>query len=80
MNKKGQLTVQNKSKHKITNYSVNNSFANFQKKIGNKLYKNININDKTFTTKGNNLSKLKDNNTNYNNKTINNKNLIIDCG
>ena len=80
MNKKGQLTVQNKSKHKITNYSVNNSFANFQKKFGNKLYNNININDKTFTTKGNNLSKLKDNNTNYNNKTINNKNLIIDCG
>ena len=72
MNKKDQLTIQNKSKHKITNYSVNNSFANFQKKFGNKLYNNININDKTFTTKGNNLSKLKDNNTNYNNKTINN--------
>ena len=81
MNKKGQMTVQNKSKHKITNYSVNNSFANFNKKFGNKLYNNININDKTFTTKANNLSKLKENNLNNNNKTIkNNKNLIIECG
>ena len=81
MNKKGQMTVQNKSKYKITNYSENNSFANFQNKFGKKLYNNININDKTFTTKASNLSKLKENSINYNNKTITkNKNLIIDCG
>ena len=47
--KKGQMTVQNKLKRRIANYSVNNSFANFQKKFGNKLYNNVNINDKTFT-------------------------------
>ena len=91
MNKKGQMTTQNKSKKKIMNYSVNNSFINFQKNFGNK-YNNLNLNDKTFTTKANNLSKLKDynlinNNNNinndtdiYKNKTNNNKNLMIDCG
>ena len=90
MNKKGQMTTQNKSKKKIMNYSVNNSFINFQKNFGNK-YNNLNLNDKTFTTKANNLSKLKEynlsNNNNinndmdiYKNKTNNNKNLMIDCG
>ena len=81
MNKKGQMTTQNKSKGKIANYSVNNSYANFKKKFGTKLYNNYNINDKTFT---NNLNRLKENNINDNidilkNKS-NNKNLIIDCG
>lgn len=33
MNKKGQMTIQNKMKRKIDNYSVNNSFINYQKKI-----------------------------------------------
>jgi hypothetical protein len=89
MNKKGQMTTQNKSKKKIMNYSVNNSFINFQKNFGNK-YNNLNLNDKTFTTKANNLSKLREynlSNNNYNNdmdiyknKTNNNKNLMIDCG
>ena len=36
MNKKGQMTTQNKSKGKIANYSVNNSYANFKKKFGTK--------------------------------------------
>jgi len=85
INKKGQMTTQNKSKRKISNYSVNNSFINFQKNFGNKFY-NININDKTFTTKLNNLSKLKEYHLNNNHldylkiKANNNKNLKIDCG
>ena len=86
INKKGQMTTQNKSKRKISNYSVNNSFINFQKNFGNKFYNIININDKTFTTKLNNLSKLKEGHLNNNHldylkiKPNNNKNLKIDCG
>ena len=78
MNKKGQMTVQNKSKTKVSNYSLNNSFANFKKKFGNKLYNNININDKTFTTKGNN--KLKESNVDILKNKSNNNTLMIDCG
>ena len=77
MSKKGQMITQNKSKQKITNYSVNNSFANFHKKFGNKFY-NFKINNKTFTTKGNNLSNLKE--SSMNTSKSNNKNLIIECG
>ena len=83
ISKKGQMTTINKSKGKINNYSVNNSFANFQKKFGNKLYNNLNIKDKTFTTKGNVINKLKDYNINKNKNTdilktkTNNKNLFI---
>ena len=77
MSKKGQMTTQNKSKQKFTNYSVNNSFANFHKKFGNKFY-NFKINDKTFTTKGNNLSNLKD--SSMNNSKSNKKHLNIECG
>ena len=76
--KKGQMTVQNKLKRRIANYSVNNSFANFQKKFGNKLYNNVNINDKTFTTKPNNISKYKE--YSINNNKSKNKHLIIECG
>ena len=76
--KKDQMTAQNKSKRKITNYSVNNSFVNFQKKFGNKFYNNININDKTFTTKPNYISKYKE--YNLNNNKSNNKQLMIECG
>ena len=76
--KKGQMTAKNKSNRKIENYSVNNSFANFQKKFGNKLYNNININDKTFTSNPNNLSKYKE--YSINNSKSNNKHLIIECG
>ena len=81
MNKKGQMTTQNKSNNKINNYSVKNSFANFKKKYGCKLYNNYsNINDKTFT---NNVSRLRDSNLNDNldlKKKSNNKNLMIECG
>ena len=86
ISKKGQMTTINKSKGKINNYSVNNSFANFQKKFGNKLYNNLNIKDKTFTIKGNVINKLKDYNINKNKNTdilktkTNNKNLFIDFG
>ena len=84
MNKKGQMTIQNKMKRKIDNYSVNNSFINYQKKLGSKIYNNCNINDKTFTTKGSYLNKYKEYNFNHNldilkNKT-NNKKLMIECG
>ena len=84
MNKKGQMTTQNKMKRKLDNYSVNNSFFNYQKKFGSKIYNNCNINDKTFTTKGSYLSKYKEYNFNHNldilkNKT-NNKKLMIECG
>ena len=64
MTKKGQMTTQNKSNNKINNYSINNSFANFKKKYGCKLYNNYNnINDKSFT---NNVSRLRDSNLNDN--------------
>ena len=78
MNKKGQMTVQNKSKTKVNNYSLNNSFANFQKKFGNKLYNNFNINDKTFTIKG--YNKLKESNQNLLKHKGNNRQLMIECG
>ena len=78
------MTTLNKSKKIITNYSVNNSFANFQKKFGNKLYNNLNIKDKTFTTKGNALNKFMENNINKNTDILktktNTNNLIIDYG
>ena len=80
MGKKGQMTTQNKAKKKFVNYSVNNSFINFQKKFGNKLYNNFNINDKSFTTKASNLSKLKEHNLNHTKEKNNNRNLIIECG
>lgn len=80
MNKKGQLTTQNKSKVKEANYSVNNSYANFKKQFGTNLYNHYNIHDKTFS---NDLSRLKESNTNDNTVILNNKssnkNLKIEC-
>ena len=48
MNKKGQLTTQNKSKVKEANYSVNNSYANFKKQFGTNLYNHYNIHEKNI--------------------------------
>ena len=82
-NKKGQMSTQNKSNRKTINYSGNNSYLHFQKNFGNK-FNNYNTNEKTFTTKGNNLSKSKENNINSNVDILkikynHNKNLIIEC-
>ncbi len=73
MNKKSQMTTKTKTKKKFINYSVNNSFINFKKQLGNKLYKKFNLNNKSLSTKAGNLSKIKD-------KNYTNRNLMIDCG
>ena len=86
LSKKVQMNIQNNSKRKINNYSMNNSFINFQKNFGSKYkYNKYNLNDKTFTSKINNLSKLKEYNLNNNIdmlklKNNNNKKIIIESG
>ena len=74
LKKKPHMTSDNKTKRRFNNYSVNNSFIHFQKQLGNKLYNNFNLNDKSLSTKAGNLSKYKDK------SYLGNRNLMIECG
>jgi len=88
INKKGKMFNKNKSINNLGNNMTNNSLVHLNYKLGNKLYKNLNITDRPLLKKlktGINLKQLMPIRTNLKNtKNLkpksNNKNIIIECG